>query len=100
MGWNVIAVFDPDVQRVRVRSYRIDDVDNYAEPPVDYLHEGPPAPTECFETDQDGLPERVLAWDFSVASAAQAPSLSPGWMGGLALVLAVGALWAVRRSRQ
>jgi hypothetical protein len=28
-GWNVIAVVDPDAGEVRLRSYRIDDADNY-----------------------------------------------------------------------
>lgn len=97
-GWNVIAAFDPDAEQVRVRSYRIDDVDNYAVPPIDFLHEGPAAPTECFETDQGGLPERIIAWNFSVG--VQAPSLSPGWMGSLAVIVVGAALWAMQRRKR
>ena len=96
-GWNVIAVFDPDAQQVRVRSYRIDDVENYAEsPPVDYSHDGEPAPTECFDTDQGGVGERILDWDFSTASA-HAPALGSPTQAGLALLVALSSLWALRR---
>ncbi len=96
VGWNVVAVFDPDAGQVRVRSYRIDDVDNYATPPVDYLHDGEPAPTECFETDEGGVPERILPWDFSGRSA-DAPGLSPAAAAGLAAVVAGTTLWSMRR---
>ena len=72
VGWNVIAVFDPAAEQVRIRSYRIDDVEAYADPPVNHLHVGEPAPTECFDTDQRGFPERIISWDFE-ASSAQIP---------------------------
>jgi hypothetical protein len=61
-GWNVIAAFDPAAGEVRVRSYRIDDLAAYADPPWDRLHQGEPAPTACFETDALGVGERVEAW--------------------------------------
>lgn len=64
-GWNVIAAFDPDAGEVRVRSYRIDDVAAYADPPENLEHRGAPAPTACLDTDQGGVPERVLSWDFA-----------------------------------
>ena len=68
-GWNVIAVFDPDAQQVRVRSYRIDDEAGYASPPTNFAHKGEPAPTECFDMDEGGIPERTLSWDFQVQRA-------------------------------
>ena len=64
-GWNVFAVFDPDAGQIRVRSYRIDDVDAYASPRVDLDHDGDPAATECFDTDQGGFGERILSFDFA-----------------------------------
>lgn len=64
-GWNVIAAFDPDAREVRVRSYRIDDRAAYADPPRNLEHRGTPAPTACLDADQDGVPERVLTWDFA-----------------------------------
>jgi len=80
-GWNVIAVFDPDAKQVRVRSYRIDDEEGYASPPVNFEHAGTPAPTECFDTDEGDVGERVVWWDFQVerppASSSPAPSDSP-----------------------
>jgi hypothetical protein len=69
VGWNVVAVFDPDAQQVRIRSYRIDDVEAYSDPPANYLHTGEPAPTECFDADQGGFPERIISWDFDVPRA-------------------------------
>jgi hypothetical protein len=56
-GWLVIAAFDPGAQEIRVRSYRIDDVDD------DCTHDGTPADAADLETDW-GLPETVLAYDF------------------------------------
>lgn len=76
VGWNVMAVFDPDAGEVRVRSYRIDDAPAYANPPVNLLHEGTPVPTECMATDQGGFPERIIAWDFRVESPVAATSSS------------------------
>lgn len=66
-GWNVIAVFDPDAEQVRVRSYRIDDDEAYAAPPVNLLHKGTPVRTECMDTDQGDFKERIIPWDFSVS---------------------------------
>jgi hypothetical protein len=87
VGWNVIAVFDPDAQEIRVRSYRIDDVEAYAEPPVNFDHTGQPAATECFDTDESGIGERVISWDFQVSTSA--PAVSSIALGTLAaLVLA------------
>lgn len=65
-GWNVIAVFDPDAKQVRVRSYRIDDEEAYSFPPVNLEHTGTPAPTECLDTDEGGVGERIIWWDFEV----------------------------------
>ena len=53
--------------QVRVRSYRIDDVENYADPPINYDHVGTPEATECLETDQGGVAERILSWDFQLS---------------------------------
>ena len=75
-GWNVIAVFDPDAGEVRVRSYRIDDVAAYADPPLNFDHAGAPAPTECLDTDESGWGERVISWDFKV-NENTAPSPPP-----------------------
>ena len=69
VGWNVVAVFDPDAEQVRVRSYRIDDVENYADPPINYDHVGTPEATECLETDQGGVGERIISWDFQVSGS-------------------------------
>lgn len=97
-GWNVVAVFDPGAEQVRVRSYRIDDVDNYAQPaPIDYDHDGPAAPTECFDTDQGGVPERILPWDFG-ARRADAPLLSGAAAAGLAASVLGTTLWSMRRA--
>jgi len=96
VGWNVIAVFDPDAEQVRIRSYRIDDEEAYTDPPVNYLHAGEPAPTECFETDQNGFPERIISWDFAPARA-QMPSLSVVGVAVLAALVLSTALWALGR---
>jgi hypothetical protein len=56
-GWNVIAAFDPGAQEIRVRSYRIEDVDD------DCTHDGVPAGSAELQTDW-GLPETVLSYDF------------------------------------
>jgi hypothetical protein len=66
-GWNVIAAFDPDAGEVRVRSYRIDDVESYADPPLDRRHRGVPAPTECLDVDPGGVGERSFQWPFGEA---------------------------------
>lgn len=73
VGWNVIAVFDPDAGQVRVRSYRIDDVAAYADPPANLDHVGQPAPTECLDTDEGGVPERIISWDFRTDTPATPP---------------------------
>ena len=96
VGWNVIAVFDPDAEQVRIRSYRIDDEEAYADPPVNYLHAGEPAPTECFDTDQNGFPERVISWDFEYPRA-QMPSLSLVGVAVLAALVVSSALWTLGR---
>jgi hypothetical protein len=97
VGWNVIAVFDPDAQQVRVRSYRIDDVEAYAQPPLNLDHAGEPAPTECFQTDVGGVTERVIPWDFQVQSAGAVPAISPASLGALvALLLLLPAAWLRR----
>lgn len=96
VGWNVVAVFDPDAQQVRVRSYRIDDVDAYANPPVDYDHDGAPAATECFDTDQGGIGERIVSWDFK-ATGATTPGLSNAGLTGLVALVAAVAFWTIRR---
>jgi hypothetical protein len=100
VGWNVIAVFDPDAEQVRIRSYRIDDEEAYTDPPVDYLHVGEPASTECFDTDQNGFPERVISWDFDLPRV-QMPSLSFVGVGLLAAGVLFTAVWVLgRRMRQ
>ena len=96
VGWNVIAVFDPDTSQVRVRSYRIDDVESYAQPPVNLDHQGNPAATECFETDQGGVGERILPWNFK-AGGAPAPSLSSPGLAALAATLLGTTLWVMRK---
>jgi hypothetical protein len=93
IGWNVIAVFDPDAQEVRVRSYRIDDVENYAVPPTNYDHVGTPAATECLDTDENGVGERVIPWDFQPSGLPTTPSLSAPALLGLASLIAVTAVW-------
>jgi len=95
VGWNVVAVFDPDAHQVRVRSYRIDDVENYTVPPTNYDHLGTPAPTECFDTDQNGVGERIVAWDFRIPP--KTPGLSGAGMVGLGAGVLLAALWVVRR---
>jgi hypothetical protein len=100
VGWNVIAVFDPDAEQVRIRSYRIDDVEAYADPPVHSLHTGEPAPTECFDTDQGGFPERVIAWDFDAPRALTPPLLFMG-AAVLATLVLCSAVWLLcRRMRR
>ena len=69
-GWNVIAAFDPDVGEIRVRSYRIDDVESYAGVlPRASDHTGRPADTACFDVDHGGVGERVLPWTFPRAGS-------------------------------
>jgi hypothetical protein len=96
VGWNAVAVFDPDSKEVRVRSYRIDDVENYTVPPVNYDHVGQPAATECLETDQGSVGERVISWDFK-ATGATTPSLSNAALGGLTISVVATALFAMRK---
>ncbi|MEE2674714.1 MAG: hypothetical protein VX466_13015 [Myxococcota bacterium] len=91
VGWNAVAVFDPEAQQVRVRSYRIDDVESYAVPPVNHDHRGEPAATECLETDQGGIGERVITWDFKTSDAS-APTFSGSASKGPAVSVAVAAL--------
>jgi hypothetical protein len=69
-GWNLIAVFDPEADEVRVRSYRIDDTNAYANPPINFDHTGTPAPTECLLPDFLGLGERTVPFTF-----AESPSI-------------------------
>lgn len=96
VGWNVISVFDPDAGQVRIRSYRIDDVEAYADPPANYLHTGEPAPTECFDSDQGGFPERVISWDFEPPRAQTRSFLLIGVAVPAALVLST-AVWVLGR---
>jgi hypothetical protein len=96
VGWNVVAVFDPDAGQVRVRSYRIDDVEAYADPPVDLLHVGQPAPTECFDSDQGGFPERIISWDFEAPRAGPWPFSLIGVAVPAALALSI-AVWVLGR---
>ena len=70
VGWTVIAVFDPEANEVRVRSYRIDDTDAYANPPIDYDHTGSPAPTECLDMDYAGVSERTVPFAFAPTAVA------------------------------
>ncbi len=56
-GWNVIAAFDPSAEEIRVRSYRIEDVDN------DCTHDGVPASAADLQTDRS-LPETILSYSF------------------------------------
>jgi hypothetical protein len=97
VGWNVVAAFDPDAREVRVRSYRIDDVENYAVPPVSYAHVGAPAPTECLQTDQNGVAERVISWNFQVPMTT--PGLSGAGLAGLAALVVAATVWSVGRLR-
>jgi hypothetical protein len=53
-------------------------------------------PTECFDTDQDGVPERILPWDFGAASA-RAPVLGSTTLAGLAAAVVATTLWSMRR---
>ena len=96
VGWNVVAVFDPAAQQVRVRSYRIDDEAAYADPPTDYLHTGEPVPTECMQMDQDGVGERIVSWDFRVGGV-PIPGLSAPSTAALAAIVSAAALWRLRR---
>ncbi len=95
VGWNAVAVFDPDSEEVRVRSYRIDDVEAYTVPPVNYDHVGQPAATECLETDQGGIGERVISWDFETTGAAT-PCLSTAGLAGLVALVMVTARRVMR----
>jgi hypothetical protein len=76
-GWNAIVVFDPDAGQIRVRSYRIDDEDNYRTQwlwehglasGVDREHSGEPEETRLLSVDFDcaGNPpacELLLPWN-------------------------------------
>lgn len=62
-GWNVMAVFDPGAQEIRVRSFRIDDVDN------DCSHDGVPAAPADLEMDV-GFPEQTFSYAFPDARPA------------------------------
>jgi hypothetical protein len=62
-GWNVVAVFDPDANQVRIRSYRIDDAENYRTQwqmerglavTVDQTHDGDVEETRILDRDFDG----------------------------------------------
>jgi hypothetical protein len=75
-GWNVIAAFDPEAEQVRVRSYRIDDAESYARPPS-FDHQGTPVATECLETDQGGVGERIISWNFQVGRGETPDGPSP-----------------------
>jgi hypothetical protein len=99
VGWTVMAVFDPETDEVRVRSYRVDDTDAYADPPIDYDHTGTPAPTECLDMDYAGVPERVVPFTF--AELPEVPAISRGLFGLPVLigVLGVAGLLRYRRSR-
>ena len=57
-GWNVIIAFDPDAGEIRVRSYRIDDVD------MDGSYDGVPAATADLEMDFAGRPEVIFSYAF------------------------------------
>jgi hypothetical protein len=57
-GWNAIAVFDPEAGQVRIRSYRIEDVDD------DGTHDGVPEATANLDTDFKGRPEVVVEYAF------------------------------------
>ena len=86
-GWNVIAVFDPEASEIRVRSYRIDDTDFYADPQIDTDHDGVPAPTDCLDVDWGGFGERTIPFEFE-----RMPVLvSTAPFGRLPLLLAVAA---------
>ncbi len=56
-GWNAIAVFDPGAREIRVRSYRIEDVDN------DCSHDGAPADPADLQMDLQG-PQSIVHYDF------------------------------------
>ena len=62
-GWTVIAAFDPSAQEIRVRSYRIEDIDN------DCSHDGVPATTEALQKDLRG-PQTVVSYSFPDARPA------------------------------
>jgi hypothetical protein len=57
-GWNVILVFDPDASEIRVRSYRIDDID------MDGTYDGIPASTLDLDMDYMGRPEVTFSYAF------------------------------------
>lgn len=115
-GWNVMVVFDPGAQEIRVRSFRIDDTDD------DCTHDGTPAAPAQLDMDV-GLPEQVFPYAFpdarppsldncpNVANPDQAdadgngvgnacqPAPRPCGIGpGLALLIPI-LLWARRRRR-
>lgn len=56
-GWNVMVVFDPGAEEIRVRSFRIDDVDD------DCTHDGVPALPAALDMDV-GFPEETFAYTF------------------------------------
>ena len=85
-GWNIIAAFDPEADEIRVRSYRIDDTNAYADPPIDYEHTGTPAATECLMTDRQTLGERTIPFVF--AQSPSIPALS-AWRFGLPILAAI-----------
>jgi hypothetical protein len=58
-GWNAIAVFDPDAEEIRVRSYRIDDTD------ADGTYDGVPEATENLDMDFNGRPPVTIPFTFA-----------------------------------
>ena len=94
VGWTVMAVFDPETDEVRIRSYRIDDTDAYAE--IDYEHTGTPEPTECLDMDYLGVTERTVAFTFAESPAV--PAVSSTRLGIPVLVAIVAAAGFSRRS--
>jgi hypothetical protein len=85
-GWNIIAAFDPEADEIRVRSYRIDDTNAYADPPINYEHTGTPAATECLNMDRQTLGERTVPFVF--AQSPSIPALS-AWRFGLPILAAI-----------
>jgi hypothetical protein len=56
-GWNVMAVFDPAAQQIRVQSIRIEDTDD------DCTHDGTPAPPAALDREYAG-PVAPIPWSF------------------------------------
>ena len=81
VGWNVVAVFDPEASQVRIRSYRIDDVAAYSDPPANFAHTAAPAPTECFDMDFESVTERIVPFDFEATPWAPLPHARLGVVG-------------------